>query len=473
MPTIAPLVGLADPFFASRMASGRLELVPSTNQSPWKEVCRLIVDHPGGRELATGWVLGFGTIVTAAHVFRGSRTATIHVWPGAHGGVALFGTHKTTLFDTAKDGSDCAAVFLDEPLDGRLGAVDVNRFSAVAPQSILAVAGYDGSDGGQHQFRARGGQLTPQDARIRYAVATTNGQSGGPVWADDVPVVVAVHNDLQLAVPITESLIAEMLVWRQHVPRVSVAVSMSAGTRRVASIGVAEAAIPASTFRPMSAVAAAATEIGANACEAVGRSIGEFAGPRISENGPLTLIVDDDQAFGGLSFRAQCVLAGVADSLPGRVRCPQIARSLQAIPPVGATTTTGSASGASNPAGGVDSGADTAVDITADNNVEQPAPVLQVRLADMASGELAWCATLLDHDDRVRAARTGTYGDSRRLATEASTPRSEEWVDAETTNTTAPTSPVASIPAVCMPKKPQGKPSSRSTGSRKRRGKPD
>jgi hypothetical protein len=398
MPAIAPLVGPADPFFTG-IRSGGLELVPDTTQSPWKEVCRLVVSHPGGTELATGWILGFGAIVTAAHVFRGHRAATIQISPGAHRGLALFGNHTTTLFDVANDGSDCAAVFLRERLDGRLGAFAVNRFNAVSPQSILAVAGYDGVDAGRHQFRARGRQLTPQDIRIRYDVSTTGGQSGGPVWADANPVVVAIHNDLQLAVPITDSLINEMLVWRQHVPRVSVAVSMpvsmAAAARPITAFG-----ITAEAFRPLAPLGSSAgtAGIGASVCETLGRSIGELAALHAPGDGPVTLIVDDDNASGSVSFRAQCVMAGVAGSMPSRLRCPQIAVAPRGIPTLGVPAT------AAAPL------ADIGAAATGDEQkLSAPSLLLKVRLADMPSGELVWCAMLLDEDGRVLTARTGGY----------------------------------------------------------------
>ena len=307
--------------------SGQL-LVADTRSTPFNQVCRLLVTFSNASvDVASGWIVSGSTIITAAHVFAGPRVVrTIEVCPGFGGNVAHFGRHQTSSFELAPRGADCAAVFLGSAVDPRLRPFQPARFDAAADPSVVSVLGYTVGDSGRDQFMGSGSLLGTSPTLIRYGVTTTDGISGGPIFAGASGLVIGVHHDFRQATPIDQALLDQINDWAVRVP--VPAMSLAFATAR----SVVAPGVPVSRLTEVSSAAA---------CEALGRNIVSSLAPQLEERERLTLVVTDgnDQP---LSFRAESIAAAIGQALPGRVACPQLfpARSLPAQPANGGAEAT-------------------------------------------------------------------------------------------------------------------------------------
>lgn len=307
--------------------SGQL-LVADTRSTPFNQVCRLLVTFTNASvDVASGWIVSGSTIITAAHVFAGPRVVRrIEVCPGFGGNVPRFGQHQTSSFELASSGADCAAVFLGDTVDPRLTPFQPARFDAAADTSAISVLGYTVGDSGRDQFMGSGAFLGSSATLIRYGVATTDGISGGPIFAGASGLVIGVHHDFRQATPIDQALFAQINDWAVRVPVPAVALAF-ATARSVTTPRV-----------PVPRVAVASS---AEACEALGRNIVSSLAPHLQERERLTLVVTDSDDT-RLSFRAESIVAGIGRALPGRVACPQLfpAHSLPAPPAHGGAEAT-------------------------------------------------------------------------------------------------------------------------------------
>jgi len=304
-------------------------LVADTRIAPFNQVCRLLVTFTNASvDVASGWIVSASTIITAAHVFEGPRVVrTIEVCPGFGANVARFGLHQTSSFELASSGADCAAVFLGDSVDARLTPFQPARFDgAAADTAVVSVLGYTVGDSGSDQFMGSGALLGSSPTLIRYGVTTTDGMSGGPIFAGTSGLVIGVHHDFRQATPIDQTLLDQINDWAVRVPVPTVSLAF-ATTRSVAV--------------PRVAVSPAALASSAAACEALGRNIGSSLAPQLQESERLTLIVTDADNT-TLSFRAESIVAGIGLALPGRVACPQLfpAHSLSAWPAHGGAEAT-------------------------------------------------------------------------------------------------------------------------------------
>jgi hypothetical protein len=370
-------------------SSGQLQIVADTTSAPFNQVCRLIIQFTNGsRDIATGWLLGFSTVVTAAHVFDGSRQVkSIEVCPGFGGGRARFGRQDTRLFERAANGADCAAVFLSERVD--LGTFGVRTFDPTSPPSVLSVLGYTAGDVGVNQFMGSGAVLSAAGDPIQYGVSTVNGNSGGPVFADAELFVVAVHHDFERATPITDQLFDQMSEWRAHVPTAALSLGAMTPRGRVAAPTARPAAVPVIRLEALDAErpgpsmgpsrmdaarpVRAESRLPASACESLGRRIGAAVAADLADAETAWVTIADASPGSALSFSGECVLAGMGQALAKRITCPQLL------------------------------GGDTAHTGTT---------LLRIRLDDIPTpGQPVACSTLLSADDTVRAARAWSYDD--------------------------------------------------------------
>jgi hypothetical protein len=289
----------------------------------------------------------------------------IEVCPGFGGGVARFGRHETTEFELA-GGADCAAVFLPAPVDARLTPFRAASFDGTSLPTVVSVLGYTVGDSGQDQFMGSGALLLATSTEIRYGVATTDGISGGPIFGDAVGLVVALHRDFGKATPISASLLEQIGAWAQRLPVPAVSL-LATAARTIVPAAVADEPV------------AVATAWGAG--EALGRSIGSAVATQLEASERITLIVADGVETPGLTFRAECLVAGIGQELPRRVTCPQLFATPAAPPPAAAPMDRG-------------------------ENL-----VLRVRVDDAeVPGRLLACSTLVGADGLIRTARTWDQG---------------------------------------------------------------
>ena len=182
-----------------------------TESWPWRMICSLRIDAPGGRSVGTGWFIGPRTVITAGHCVytrnMGGWADQITVVPGRDDNEQKFGSTVSEDFDTINrwvehqdPDFDYAAIHLSEPLGAQTGWFSVAiKTRAELEGSLVNVCGYpaDRARGAQQWFHANR-VLRALPERIYYNVDTYGGQSGSPVWLYDLaepdePQVVAIH----------------------------------------------------------------------------------------------------------------------------------------------------------------------------------------------------------------------------------------------------------------------------------------
>lgn len=182
-----------------------------TDDWPWRMICSLRIEAPGGRTVGTGWFIGPRTVITAGHcVFArnmGGWADRITVTPARDDNEQAFGQVVSDDFDTINrwvedqdPDFDYAAIHLNQPLGEQTGWFSVAvKGRAQLEGSLVNISGYpvDRARGAQQWFHANR-VLRALDNRIYYNVDTFGGQSGSPVWLyddddPDEPRVVAIH----------------------------------------------------------------------------------------------------------------------------------------------------------------------------------------------------------------------------------------------------------------------------------------
>jgi len=184
--------------------------IVDTTAAPWRMVCQLEIEGPGGSSVGTGWLAGPRTIITAGHCVNaddiGGWATEITVTPGMQDGTAPFGSFVATRFKsvdrwlTGRDADfDMGVIHIDavagKPDPGAaLGFFGVAALpDAALLGRLINVSGYPGDKRdttgriGTQQWFARNKieRVTPR--RLFYAVDTFAGQSGGPAYMIDAP----------------------------------------------------------------------------------------------------------------------------------------------------------------------------------------------------------------------------------------------------------------------------------------------
>ena len=172
-------------------------------QYPWRCVCSLLITAANGStRIGTGWLAAQRLVVTAGHCIHmadeGGWAARVEVIPGRNGGERPYGSAVAGPSDLrsvpgwtdAEDPDfDYGAILL--PAQQRFGAQLgwfgwAPRTDAEVWAATLNVAGYPGDGGRTHeegtQWYASGGALEMGARQMTYAIATSPGQGGAPVW---------------------------------------------------------------------------------------------------------------------------------------------------------------------------------------------------------------------------------------------------------------------------------------------------
>jgi V8-like Glu-specific endopeptidase len=232
--------------------------VPDADVPPGCRICSLRIRTAGKTGLATGWVWGFHTIVTAGHVFDNVFSPQIDVLPGRNGPDAgKFLEFTTELFEPPTSLGDFAAIFVREPVGGGTGAFQLPLNPAASLKGApVVLSGYRVADDAEEQLIGGGTVASDGGGIIRYTgLETVSGMSGSPVWIDgDATHVVAIHtNPNGVAQKITTSVAAKLQEWRAvEASRVSAApVLLSKSALSLPGAAIAPFAIAASAVAPV------------------------------------------------------------------------------------------------------------------------------------------------------------------------------------------------------------------------------
>lgn len=189
----------------------RLPVVAS-DRDPWRRICQLDLIGPSSTFKGTGWFAGPATVLTAGHCvhyapFFGGWANEIVVGPGRHRETFPFGTVRSKRFSTLNvwvDGQaadwDIGCIHLDAPLGTTAGKFALaNLGDADLEGKLVTVSGYPtDKDQAKVQYCHANRVLKATERRIFYEIDTVSGQSGAPVFLEDVtdggdPVCVAIH----------------------------------------------------------------------------------------------------------------------------------------------------------------------------------------------------------------------------------------------------------------------------------------
>ncbi len=178
-----------------------------TNTYPWRAICHLVIRHRDGTlEEGTGWFIGQRTVFTAAHnIFshkRGAFAKEILVVPGRNGQTAPVGfqtTDRWVVHPSFRGSSanaltfDYGALFLpDGSMGHRTGRFLFHAMSSADLNALSGnLSGYPNefrqpqpSEFGS-QWRGFGRIATKGKFGLSYAIDTTEGQSGSPLFVGD------------------------------------------------------------------------------------------------------------------------------------------------------------------------------------------------------------------------------------------------------------------------------------------------
>ncbi|MEM9670424.1 MAG: trypsin-like serine protease [Pseudomonadota bacterium] len=184
-----------------------------TTLPPWRMICSLSIESTFGPSIpGTGWLAGPSTVITAGHCVhaleRGGWATKIDVTPGQNGvDQKPYGQFQSRSFnctkrwrDDADPDYDIGCIQLSEPIGNEVGWFGMRVLDgAELSQWHLNLSGYPlkPGQGVEQRFHSNSvHKLT--DHRVYYQIDTTSGNSGGPVWiqdvaADDAPYCVAIH----------------------------------------------------------------------------------------------------------------------------------------------------------------------------------------------------------------------------------------------------------------------------------------
>lgn len=185
--------------------------IVDTDLPPWRMICSLTMQGPGGAAIGTGWLVGPKTVLTAGHCvfssqFFGGWAESITLIPGRDGSEEPFGqTVATRLSATDRwvesedPDFDIGCIHLEEAIGDTVGWFAIGALPDAELSSFLInVSGYPGDRGnGRELYFHKNRILRVTDRRIFYDVDTFGGQSGAPAWiypeGSETPLAVGIH----------------------------------------------------------------------------------------------------------------------------------------------------------------------------------------------------------------------------------------------------------------------------------------
>jgi glutamyl endopeptidase len=205
--------------------------IADTAMTPWRSICHLEVEYDVGPvSMATGFLVGPVTVITAAHVLfdrrlygwnKPRRAKRVRVLPGRNGTLAPYGYIVSDQFDllpewTAPDANETKAPAFDfgaiqlpskeveaATLGSRLGYFGLKSYTAAEEASVKLLfinnAGYPKEpDKPYGTLWYNAGRVSEwKDTYVEYMVDTEGGQSGSPIYLFDEMskqrYVVAIH----------------------------------------------------------------------------------------------------------------------------------------------------------------------------------------------------------------------------------------------------------------------------------------
>lgn len=210
-PRSAPQSRLAPLSRETAIGEDDRERVLETDLPPWRMIASLRLVVGEKYFIGTGWFAGPRTLITAGHCVHDHRdfggwVDSVEVSPGRNDEETPFDEVSATKVaslkgwvENADPDQDIGCIQLDQPLGDRVGWLPV----AAYPDERLidrevGISGYP-KDRGQGRIQYFDANLIAHvdKHRLYYAVDTSRGQSGAPVWLprgpDDLPHVVGVH----------------------------------------------------------------------------------------------------------------------------------------------------------------------------------------------------------------------------------------------------------------------------------------
>jgi glutamyl endopeptidase len=210
----SPTVGRAGYRPESTIGADERVRVFETDKFPWRAICHLrIYSRFGDEYIATGWMIGPRTIITAGHCVylpeMGGWAERIAVSPARNGRDRPFSTLSATKFHSVRGWTvsgkrehDYGAIVLPE--DQALPEVGALGYSIYEVPKLVGsyvnLAGYPADkDQGTTMWWSARRSIEANETVFFYDADTAAGQSGAPVWRLDPGsgrrVVVGIHTN--------------------------------------------------------------------------------------------------------------------------------------------------------------------------------------------------------------------------------------------------------------------------------------
>lgn len=182
--------------------------VEDTTLYPWTAVCKLIITRDDGtRGVASGWLNGKGSVITAGHCVYSRDlnkwNKSIIVIPGMNHLKEPFGRYTSTNLHSVKgwtergdENYDYGAILLDVKVGDRTGYFGFRSANDSDIQNLtITNSGYPADktgDDSSTQWWMSGNIERLTDRKVYYKLDTYGGNSGSPVYIDDYRAI-AIH----------------------------------------------------------------------------------------------------------------------------------------------------------------------------------------------------------------------------------------------------------------------------------------
>jgi V8-like Glu-specific endopeptidase len=185
-----------DIYYSVFLPGGDQRVGVNSAKAPWSGLCYLEVTAADGHKWSgTGFLVGQGWVVTAAHVVwdaptgDGGRAAVIKVYPARNGAAAppIYGDYllDPKYQSVADETHDVALIKLHVKAPPSSYVYTLSKVDdAVANRQDgdgFGIAGYPDDLGEPHPVIAYGPMLTVTPELLTYRTSTCSGESGGPI----------------------------------------------------------------------------------------------------------------------------------------------------------------------------------------------------------------------------------------------------------------------------------------------------